>query len=304
MKNYSTENYQSQVQAILRKLATKKKNNASVIKWLESIREKDKAERIESCGEHIGITNLDDTAHIVKADFCRERLCFVCAWRRQSRFLAQMYPVLSILNDRGYRFLFATLTIKNVSYNDLDETVNKLMHGYKKLIDRRKIKRSWLGITRSMELTYNEETEEFHPHIHLMIAVKEEYFIDYEKYISSQELAELWQSCIDVDYIPVVDIRAVSSTDKAAVETLKYSLKPTKAKKAFEAFFYVLRGRRLISFCGVFAKVRQELKYSDFDTILTDDIPTESKRKMSYELYKFDATGGIYNFSQRYELEI
>lgn len=167
---------------------------------------------------------------------------------------------------------------------------------------RRNVKRSWAGIIRSLELTYSATLHTFHPHLHLLVAVPHEYFVNSDLYITQSQLADMWADCIGADYIPVCHIEKVKGdTTAAAVETIKYALKPTDAKQAFSAFFYILRGRRLISFCGVFAKLRRELKYSDFENILTDDVDT--RRTITYNLYTFDATGGVYRFNNTYTLE-
>ena len=302
--NYNTtKDYDCQVKRIFQKLEIKKRNNKKVISWLDEIGEDEKAEKIRQCGQHIGITDIDGIAKIIKADFCRERLCAVCAWRRQAKFVSQMNPVIDVMANRGYQFLFATLTVKNTRYEDLKKTVDIMMKGYDRLCKRRKIKRAWLGITRSLELTYNEKERTFHPHIHLLIAVDSSYFDDENKYITSKELSVMWAESVDVDYLPIVDIRKVDNTDRATVETLKYALKPTDATLAYKAFFYVLKGRRLISFCGVFQKIRNELKYSDFENILTDDVEKKGK-KITYDLYTFDATGGVYTFTSKYEINL
>lgn len=301
MLDYITEEYSCQVNRLFQKMAIKKNDNKKVIKWLEGIGDVQRAEHIKDCAQYIGITNVDGIAKIAKADFCRERLCAVCAWRRQSKFLAQMFPVISILSDK-YRFLFATLTIKNMPYDELEAAVNTLLSGYEKLRHRRKIKRSWLGMVRSIELTYNEKDKEFHPHIHLLIAVDKSYFNDTEKYISQNELSLLWSNCIQADYVPICDIRAVNNNVVATVETLKYSLKPTKADEAFKAFYYVLKGRRLISFSGVFAETRNELQLSDFENVLTDDDVKAKTRRVFCELYQFDVTGGVYRFYKSMEM--
>lgn len=299
---YITDNVLSQEEKLFRKLLIKKGYNKNVIDFLQSVGETDRALSIEHCGEHIGITNIDGIAKIVKADFCRERLCYICAWRRQAKFTAQTFPIISILENKGYSFIFVTLTIKNMQYQDLESAVDKLLHGYELLRKRRKIARSWDGIVRSLELTYNSDTDTFHPHLHLLVAVKGNYFKDSNLYISQEEMSGMWADCIDADYIPICNIKKITDNAVGAVETIKYSLKPTRAEKAFSAFFYILRGRRLISFCGIFSKLRKELKYSDFDTILTDDV--EKRKNITYNLYTFDATGGVYRFQNTYNLEI
>ena len=300
MEQYTPEKEKSQERELFKKLIRKKKENNIVIDFLHSIGQHERANNVLYCGTHVGITTIENIPKIVKADFCRERLCFVCAWRRQARFMAQMYPVLEILSKRGYQFLFATLTIKNTDYDNLQDAIDSLMHGYEKLRHRRKIKRSWKGIVRSVELTYNQENNTFHPHMHLLIAVEKDYFYNSSKYISNTELSMYWQEVLEVEYTPIVDIRKVDSTEKATVETLKYSLKPNKTSQALSAFFYIMRGRRLISFCGVFRKVRTELQYSDFDTILTD--AEDVKKGIKYNLYTFDATGGVYRLTQEYNI--
>ena len=304
MSNYSTKDFQSQVQSITQKLAQKKAYNRKAIEWLMQEGLKDKAANIEACGEHIGITDISGIAKIVKADFCRERLCSVCAWRRQSRFLAQMFPVINRLEAQGYRFIFVTLTMRNMGLDGLQEAVDVLLHGFELLRKRRKIKRAWKGVCRSLELTYNPERDDFHPHIHLLIAVEQDYFANPSKYITKTQLWQIWRDCIKADYNPSVDIEATDNTAHAGVETLKYSLKPTQAEHAFQAFYYVLRHRRLISFTGLFADIRRELRYSDFDSILTDQEDITQGHPITYQLYTWDASGGVYKFSEEYQLDI
>ena len=301
-KNYNTTKYKSQVTKILHKAKIKKEYNQDVISWLISQNETEKALKISHCASYIGITDIQGIAKVVKADFCRERICHVCAWRRQSKFVAQMLPVIEHLQLRGYDFLFATLTLKNVPYEALEKTIDLLMKGYHKLHRKTKIKRSWEGITRSLELTYNEETDTFHPHIHLLIAVKQEYFKNPDLYISQEELCQTWKDILNLDYMPLCDIRKVNDTGEAAVETLKYALKPSKNEKALSAFYNILKGRRLVSFTGVFAQMRKALKLSTIDD-LEDDIPQEIKQtRTTFTLYKFDVTGGVYSYYKDLEM--
>ena len=298
--NNNTDLEQSQEEKILQKLLIKKGYNKKVVSFLQDVGELERAYNVEHCGEHVGITTIDGIAKIVKADFCRERICSVCAWRRQAKFTAQTFPIISILEDQSYRFIFVTLTLKNMRYEELKLATDTILRGYELLRKRRKIKRAWKGIIRSMELSYNAEQKTFHPHLHLLVAVRENYFTDSDQYITQAELTKLWGDCIDVDYNPICNIKIVDDSGAGAVESLKYSLKPTQAREAFSAFFYILRGRRLVSFCGVFAKLRKELRFSDFENVLTDDV--ERTKRITYNLYTFDATGGVYRFNKKYEI--
>lgn len=295
--------YKSQVQKIIHKAQIKKSYNKKVIRFLEERGETVRAEKIQDCATMLGFTNIENIAHIVKANFCRERLCCVCAWRRQARFVSQMRPVMQNL-ESDYRFIFATLTIKSVCRDELESVVDLLLKAYDRLLKLRQISASWFGKIRSLELTYNEESDLFHPHLHILIAVKPTYFADENMYISQEKLSYMWQNCLRVDYVPVCDVRAVDDNMAGAVETLKYGLKPAKGFEPLEAFADVLKGRRLVSFSGVFADMRKKLRLTSFEDVLIDDIPQKSTR---YEcvLYKFDSTGGVYKYYEKlyYERE-
>ena len=299
---YNNTGQDKSQELLLNKLAVKKSYNNKVIKFLLDQGDYERAERVKYCGCNVGVTTVDNFARFIKADFCRERLCQVCAWRRQSRFVAQTIPILSILNSKGYRFIMATLTIKNVCYEELENTIDILLRGYELLRHRRKIKRSWLGIIRSLELSYNSSDDTFHPHIHLLVCVPNTYFYNADMYISTEELSRLWGESIGADYNVICDIRTITEDTTGAVEVLKYSLKPSKAQKPLLAFYEILRGRRLISFSGIFTKIRKDLKYSDFDSVLTDNDLIPQGTSISYNLYRFDVTGGYYNFIERYNI--
>lgn len=299
--NKKTDISQELTSKTLMKLAIKKTNNKKIIDWLQREKEFVKADNIANCATHVGITIHNNITHIVKSNFCRERICCVCAWRRQARFLAQIKPVLSYLERNDYQFIFATVTVKNMNYDELETTIDEMIRAFSLLRKRRKIKRSWSGITRSLELTYNQKSKTYHPHIHMLVAVTNDYFETPNKYVTQEELTQYWKESMNLDYTPVCHIRRVDSTDNAAVETLKYALKPSEAEEALKAFYYILKGRRLISFTGVFAKIRKLLKLGDFENELNDDNQLPHNAEIKYNLYKFDATGGIYNLYKQME---
>ncbi|MBQ5900727.1 MAG: protein rep [Clostridia bacterium] len=296
--NNNTEFSQSQ-EKILQKTMVKKRYNENVITWLEAHGYYDKANNIRDCATFLGITEVDGFPKIVRANFCRERLCYVCAWRRQSKFQAQMFPVMEILSQE-HDFLFVTLTLKNSSRENLKADVDLLLSSYDRLLKRQRVKQSFCGVCRSLEVTYNAKTDTFHPHLHLLVAVPKNYF-SCDDYISQDELCSLWRKVARLDYTPIVWIEKVSQGNKAVCETLKYSLKPSAFAQSYEIFLNILKGRRLISFSGVFADLRKQLKYSSFEDVLTDDVNVKGKN-IFYNLYKFDATGGVYKFFEKYTL--
>lgn len=301
MNNHTPEKTECQA-IIFKKLAEKKANNKIITEFLREEHQEDRALKIENCAMYVGVTEIGGVAKIVKADFCRDRLCNICTWRRQAKFIAQSKPILEYLKS-DYEYIFVTLTIKNMPYEELQEALNTLLQGFRKLRERKKVMRAWKGIIRSVELTYVTEKNEYHPHIHCLVAVDKDYFINPDKYITSFELSDIWQKCISVEYKPVVHVEAVEDLGNASLETIKYALKPSRAKEALKAFKSVLAGRRLVSFTGIFAKTRKLMRLTDFEENLLDDINSNYTSSKTYSLYKFDVTGGIYKFYKSFELE-
>lgn len=296
MSHYTMEPTESQQKRILQKLAAKKQTNKKVIEILEKEHQKNTATKIQHCATFIGFTNVNGEQKIGTANFCRERVCSVCAWRRQMRFIAQTLPILEYL-AKDYDYIFLTLTLKNCSYDELDDQITKLLKGYDKLLHRKEIKAAFGGCIRSLELTYNEKKRTYHPHIHMLAAVKKDYWHS-GAYITQKRLCQLWAEVTEIDYKPVCGIQKVHDDQKqnAALESLKYAFKPSIiCEDVIKAFLYKLKGRRLISFSGAFKRARKEFKLLDCERYLLD---TEKPLKRNFEgiLYEFDVNGGVYKY--------
>jgi hypothetical protein len=97
--------------------------------------------------------------------YCNSRICHVCNRIRTAKMMAGYIEPLKALGD----LYFTTLTIKNVKAEQLAEIVEKMLKDISNIIrvlrEKRKIDIS--GI-RKIEITYNRETDEYHPHIHIL----------------------------------------------------------------------------------------------------------------------------------------
>ena len=285
---------QEKISRLVKKIQMKKYYNKTVVDFLYCEGEIERATRVKDCATHIGFAYEDNVVKISSADFCRERMCHVCCWRKQSKFVAVMTPVLQEVKAQGYEFIFLTLTVQNVGADLLSESIDMIMRAYNKFLGRKKVQVAFVGSMRSVEITYNEKENTYHPHVHVLAVVDPDYFSDPTKYISQRELCALWRDCACLDYEPICHVEKVSNLARGQLETLKYALKPTRDWKALECFFSVLKGRRLISFCGILKKYRKE--YDASMSELSDFV-----RKSNYNeyLYKFDVTGGVYRFYEQ-----
>lgn len=295
-ESQSPKTYGERARKLFSKLQIKKGYNLDVIEFLKAEREYIRADRIESCGTYLELVREGDIPKILRANFCRERLCHVCAWRKQSKFVAQVSPVLEELSAQGFEYIFVTLTLRNSSADDLRGALDQFMKAYNKFLGRKQIAQSFAGVIRSLEITYNDKEDTFHPHVHCLVAVDDDYFKNPGKYLSQKDICNIWKECAQVDYTPVCYVEKVTENQRAELETLKYCVKPSKHRQAIEVFYRVLKGRRLVSFSGVFAQYRKRIE-SEVER-LTDNI---SPGKYTAVCYKFDPTGGVYKYYKTYE---
>ena len=197
-----------------------------------------KAARLNQCANILGFKGT--TLH--QAMFCKVRLCPVCAMRRSEKVFHQVSRIMNeVEKDKEYsryKFIFLTLTIKNVPGGELSAALDKIFYGFHMLAHYKDFKDISKGWFRALEVTHNWETDEYHPHLHLIIAVDEEYITQKKDFIHHTDWKKLWQKAMDIDYDPFVHVRVVRPNwlkkvkDKesirqssAVAEVSKYSVK-------------------------------------------------------------------------------
>lgn len=233
--------------------------------------------RVRSCGDVLRFIQLpDDSLKLYQAYFCKNKLCPMCNWRRSLKYFGQVGAIVdeAVIRHPKGRFLFLTLTVKNVEGKDLGETMKALTEGFNRLFKYKKVKKNMLGYVRSIEVTYNEKEGDYHPHIHVMLFVKSSYFTgNSENYISQSEWTDFWQRAMKLPYVPVVDVRAVKDTGKgikgAILETAKYPMKPMDISldkaEVVEDLYQGTYKKRQIGFGGILKEIRQELAQDDLE---------------------------------------
>lgn len=291
--------------AFIGKLEGKKQQNKDMIARLkeagagdtEAKYTTDKIVRnMEQCATYIGLDIYDDTVRVSRANFCRERMCAVCAWRRQAKFVATTYPTLETLASAGYRYIFLTLTVRNVQGPELPAAVDNLLAAWRRFAICAPIARVMRGYIRSLEITYSSERDDYHPHIHALMVVDAAYFkAANPDWLTQLDIQNLWCKAARLNYAPVVDVRTVTERDAERapyVEVLKYALKPSKAPPNGLLWqIKALKGRRLVCFGGIVARLRA----LDLDDLTDTSIDApEGKSPLRCVLYKFNTSGGAY----------
>jgi len=121
------------------------------------------------------------------------------------------------------RFVFLTLTVRNCPIAELRETLHLMNKAWDRLRLRKEFKiiKGWV---RTTEITRGADGSA-HPHFHVLLMVPPSYFTKY--YVSQATWTKLWWETMRTTYQPIVDVRACKGDPmEAAIETLKYSVKP------------------------------------------------------------------------------
>lgn len=246
-----------------------------------------KAERMKECANWLSFVRKEDgTMKLHDARFCRVRLCPVCQWRRSLKTFAQMSQVLELARADGYQFIFLTLTMKNCSGSNLSNELTHLLLSFNRLMKYKDIQKAVKGFYRGCEVTHNVQTDEYHPHIHAILAVKGSYFGG-SYYISQQKWMELWARALQVDYTPIVDVRKCKGGSKAIAEACKYAVKPSDILNfddwemtvdTLRTLDSALEKRRFVGLGGCIKEIHKRLHLDDIedgDLVHVESVETE-----------------------------
>lgn len=248
-------------------------------------------ERIRACTPWLKFADYSNGMTVLaEAFFCKVRLCAMCSWRKSRMLHLQICEIVANHWKRrpSDRALLLTLTQTSVEAADLKAELRAITKGLNRFTDYAKFNEVVTGWYRTLEITRNRETGMWHPHVHLLLMVRGDYF-DKKKshYIPQAEWQTMWQRAMKLDYAPVVDVRSVKGgvagddklnreATKALHEVTKYVSKPSDLYKItpdgiaiepgiVKTLHNALHKTRLTGFGGTFKEIRADLKQQDPD---------------------------------------
>jgi len=145
----------------------------------------------------------------------------------RARFLASAPKIIEAY-PKG-RWLFVTFTVVNPPVKELKTTLQQMNKAWKRLVQRKNFPA--IGFVRSVEVTRGKQGDA-HPHFHVLMLVPGSYFG--ANYIKHEEWRKMWQSALQVDYLPMVNVQAIKPRPDhppekgiaiAICEVLKYGVK-------------------------------------------------------------------------------
>lgn len=232
-----------------------------------------KYERLEQCSTYLEFRREKSTKKykLINTNLCRVRLCPLCAYKRSLSVYHNTADIINYINTNYSRskYLFLTLTIRNVAGSELSNAIDTLTRGWQNMSKQQRIKNVVLGTVRSIEITYNKRSNTYHPHLHVLIHTSSDIYAG-RTYISQAEFADRWRSAAGIDYQPVIDIRRVRHNNgREIAEIAKYSVKPIEYDKCAESVIItldnVLHKRHLLSLSGTMREAKRELKIADIE---------------------------------------
>lgn len=184
------------------------------------------------------------------ANFCNRRICPMCQWRRSLKLRQQLKQVACTALKREPRshFLMLTLTVKNVPGQELSETITSMFSAWQKLRQRKIVKKVLKGYFLSLEVTYNKERDDFHPHFHVLLWTPPSYFKKH--YIKRDTWLKMWQESTGDHSITQCDIRRIY--DKRKSKKLQKNASLESKQKAiesatFEVSKYLTKYKNIVS---------------------------------------------------------
>jgi len=184
----------------------------------------------------------------VTGKYCKTRWCIVCNRIRTAKLIRKYLPVIENWTDKN----FVTLTIVSIPGPELKVAIDKMELDFKRIQEvMRKRKSSLIGV-RKLECTYNQISNEYHPHYHVIMQDK----------ANAQELLSQWleRNPNSKDYAQ----RNKPADDRCVRELFKYFTKvisPAGDKSrdgrkiitsALDVIFQSVVGRRTFQSFGFF----------------------------------------------------
>lgn len=259
------------------------------------------ANRVELCATKLDFATVGGKKVLKSANFCKLRLCPMCIARGalvRGRLLSKVMDAVQA--EYKCQYIFLTLTIRNVTGDKLGDAIGQLTSAWNRLLQHKAIKRAFKGTFRAIEITRNNDPKSewygtYHPHIHAILAVEDEYFAKNSPlYLTHEELVARWRRVMRLDYDPTVNVKATYENGKkkgrkkakmgdneasrgAVLEAAKYATKDSdyisdkltddEAAQVVADYTKAVFHRRLVAFTGWLKEMAQRLQADDLDHV-------------------------------------
>jgi plasmid rolling circle replication initiator protein Rep len=265
----------------MEKFTEKKKKNQVLARFIRKFLSESSWELVQDCNTFMMMV-ADETLEKKKqhkGNTCKNRFCPVCSWKKARREALSLAVQMEYIKDTYNKdFIFLTLTTPNVKAEELHDEIKEYNHAFQKLVKRTEVQSVVKGYIRKLEVTYNQDRDDYNPHFHVLIAVNKSYFNKPNQYIKQDRWLKLWQEVTKNPFITNVHVQKVRTNSKKEVaELAKYSAKDSDylaSEKVFDSFYKGLKGKQLMVYSGLFKESNKLFKDGELDHYKDQD-PTE-----------------------------
>ena len=219
---------------------------------------------------------LEQDGNKLRSRFCNNRWCNICNRIRTAKLIKGYGAAIDSMIDPR----FVTLTVPNVPATELRPEIRRMISEFRKIQElRRKHKKPLIRGIRKLEVTYNPDLQNYHPHFHFIV----------EGEAAADELIEAW-----LDRNTTADKRGQDQRQaKNPIELFKYFAKLTSKSKsdtiiikdgkmvrieysypeALDLVFQAIEGTRIIQPIGGIKYVKEDIE--DLETVVVKDLEPE-----------------------------
>ena len=252
---------------------------------LERVGRREMAAKMRDCGRSIEMRRcrICGREHITVTRTCQYRICPSCQLRRSRKLAYNARAAMDYMSAHDLRetdaIMLLTLTQPNCNPGCLADELDAIMANLRTLRYAKPFRRCVRGMARTVEVTYNSQSDTWHPHVHAILIIDTS-SDDGKQLLSVGWWAALWGKLSRLNGHAQCNIRHMT-TANAVYEVTKYVSKlsdildrcrPSLIEMRLTELNDALKGRQLIAYTGIWAAARRALKQQDDipDTI-TDD---------------------------------
>ncbi len=202
------------------------------------------SERLVTCRTKAWFVRHDDTGQVrIASEKCKLRWCFFCSQTKQKYITMEVTKWL----EHAENPKLLTLTVKHSSA-PLPDQIKFLYDCFVKYRKRKLLTNAIAGGVWFFQITFNKETEEWHPHIHALLDAR---------YMPHEELKNLWSKITRGSHI--VHIRVVNDPERTVAHNARYAATPASLlgipEDHWVEMFLAFHGRRLCGTWGTAKKI-------------------------------------------------
>jgi hypothetical protein len=215
----------------------------------------------------------------VYGKYCKNRYCLVCA-RIKTAVLCEKYkePIKQNFNDP----YFVTLTVPNVRGIALSMKIKEMFKDFKKLQEKHKKRHQRGQINTKMkaivklECTYNQEREDFHPHLHIITNTLETANFILEEWLQRNKKSKrIAQDVRKADENSIMELFKYSTklmSDIKDYESGKALGKGNIVVEAMDVMFRAMHKKRTLRTYGFRLEIKEEFSEEDLKAYTVTEV--------------------------------